>query len=232
MNKMTPQKIRPKLSNRPPTLMPHPTTPIFPRLPLLSSGCARQALRRSLACAVPVAAAARCQVLADHNRQNLYIALTKNGGGHFSKERVNMLSIEACLTAHKALGPFPSKTLKDAYKSKSNNNSGLLLATTWSGAFTPTKTDKGLLSADRETVISPKAAYDRYLEQKKLEEGGGVWGVSIDEFRSIGLQCFPNPITGNEAHVLVDFASHGAEKQKTLGKLAYVKATTRGRLCP
>jgi hypothetical protein len=102
----------------------------------------------------------------------------------------------------------------------------------WSGAFTPTKTDKGLLSADREAVISPKAAYERYLEQKKLAEGGGVWGVSIDEFRSIGLQCFPNPVAGNEAHVLVDFASHGADKEKALGKLAYVKATTRGRLCP
>lgn len=70
------------------------------------------------------------QVLADHNRKNLFIALTKNdGGGYYSKERVNMLSIEACLDAHKAGAPFPSKALMDAYKSKSSNNSGFMTAT-------------------------------------------------------------------------------------------------------
>ena len=70
------------------------------------------------------------QVLADHERKNLFIALTRNdGGGFFSKERVNMLSIDACLDAYKAGAPFPSKALKDAYKSRSSNNAGFLTAT-------------------------------------------------------------------------------------------------------
>lgn len=70
------------------------------------------------------------QVLADHDRKNLFITLTQNdGGGFFSKERVNMLSIEACLGAYKAGVPFPSKALKDAYKSRSSNNAGFLTAT-------------------------------------------------------------------------------------------------------
>lgn len=70
------------------------------------------------------------QVLADHDRKNLFIALTKNGGGgYYSKERVNLLSIEACLGAHKAGKPFPSKALKDAYKSRSSNNAGFMTAT-------------------------------------------------------------------------------------------------------
>lgn len=70
------------------------------------------------------------QVLADHDRKNLFIALTQNdGGGFFSKERVNMLSIEACLDAYKAGTPFPSKALKEAYKSRSSNNAGFLTAT-------------------------------------------------------------------------------------------------------
>lgn len=71
------------------------------------------------------------QILADHDRKNLFIALTRNdGGGYFSKERVNLLSIESCLTAFKAPGaPFPSKALKDAYNSKSSNNAGFLTAT-------------------------------------------------------------------------------------------------------
>lgn len=70
------------------------------------------------------------QVLADHNRENLFIALTQNdGGGFFSKERVNLLSVEACLDAYKAGAPFPSKALKEAYKSRSSNNAGFLTAT-------------------------------------------------------------------------------------------------------
>jgi hypothetical protein len=70
------------------------------------------------------------QVLADRDRRNLFIALTQNdGGGYFSKERVNMVSIEACLAAHKTGAPFPSKALKDAYQSRSSNNAGFLSAT-------------------------------------------------------------------------------------------------------
>jgi hypothetical protein len=70
------------------------------------------------------------QVLADHDRKNLFIALTQNdGGGYFSKERVSMLSIEACLAAHSAGAPFPSKALKGAYRSRSSNNAGFLTAT-------------------------------------------------------------------------------------------------------
>lgn len=70
------------------------------------------------------------QVLADYDRNNLFISLTQNdGGGFFSKERVNMLSIEACLDAYKAGAPFPSKALKNAYKSRSSNNAGFLTAT-------------------------------------------------------------------------------------------------------
>ena len=70
------------------------------------------------------------QVLADHDRKNLFITLTKNnGGGYYSKERVNLLSLEACLDAHKAGETFASKALKDAYKSKSSNNSGFMTAT-------------------------------------------------------------------------------------------------------
>jgi hypothetical protein len=70
------------------------------------------------------------QVLADHDRKNLFIALTQNdGGGFFSRERVNMLSIEACLAGDKTGAPFPSKAFKGAYKSRSSNNAGFLSAT-------------------------------------------------------------------------------------------------------
>lgn len=102
----------------------------------------------------------------------------------------------------------------------------------WSGTFTPTKADAGLLSADRDSIISPKDAYERYLKAKALTQAGGTWGVSVSEFAVIGLHCYSDPVTGNDAHVLVDFAAKGQEREKELGKLAYSKASARGRIHP
>lgn len=102
----------------------------------------------------------------------------------------------------------------------------------WSGTFTPTKADGGYLSADHERLISPKDAYERYLKQKSLTQGGGTWGVSISEFKAIDLICYSDPLVDNAAHALVDFAVKGADKEKGLGKLAYAKASARGRLYP
>lgn len=89
------------------------------------------------------------------------------------------------------------------------------------------------MSADRESLLSPRAAYENYLQRKKLAEAGGVWGVSIQEFLSLGLASYADPIPDNSAHVLVDFTSVGdAKKQQAVGKLAYAKAKARGRLYP
>ena len=102
-----------------------------------------------------------------------------------------------------------------------------------SRSFTPTDKDEGRLSADRESLLSPREAYERYLQQKQLTEAGGTWGVSIQEFASLGLASYADSIPGNSAHVLVDFTSAGdAKKQQAMGKLAYSKAKARGRLHP
>lgn len=71
----------------------------------------------------------RYQVLADHDRQHLYIAITGNeSGGYFSRERVPFNKIEACLDALEADKPFPSKTFKEAFIGRSSNNAGFLVA--------------------------------------------------------------------------------------------------------
>ena len=92
------------------------------------------------------------QVLADRDRRNLFIALTQNdGGGYFSRERVNMLSVEACLAAYRADAPFPSKALKDAYKSRSSNNAGFLTAALRALGLTvaaPNDDNKHIVSGD------------------------------------------------------------------------------------
>lgn len=102
----------------------------------------------------------------------------------------------------------------------------------WSGAFTPTRADNGLLSADRDSILSPKDAYERYLKLKTMTQAGGTWGVSINEFRAIDLVCYSDPLPDNDAHVLVDYLARGANQEKRLGKLAYAKASARGRLYP
>ena len=100
-------------------------------------------------------------------------------------------------------------------------------------SFTPTDKDEGRLSVDRESLLSPREAYERYLQRKQLTEAGGTWGVSIQEFVSLGLASYADPIPDNSAHVLVDFTSAGdTKKQQILGKLAYAKAKARGRLYP
>lgn len=68
-------------------------------------------------------------VLADNERQHLFIAVTGNkGGGYFSKERVDMTKIEACLDTSTFAKPFPSKTFKEAFVGRSSNNAGFLVA--------------------------------------------------------------------------------------------------------
>jgi hypothetical protein len=68
-------------------------------------------------------------VLADNERQLLFIAITGNkGGGYFSKEHVDISKIEACLDTSTSSKPFPSKTFKDAFVGRSSNNAGFLVA--------------------------------------------------------------------------------------------------------
>jgi len=69
----------------------------------------------------------RYQVLADADRQRLYIAITGNeSGGYFSRERVPFDKIEACLDAIQNGKPFPSKTFKETFIGRSSNNAGFL----------------------------------------------------------------------------------------------------------
>lgn len=101
-----------------------------------------------------------------------------------------------------------------------------------SRAFTPTDNDNGQLSADREQLVSPKEAYEKYLTAKNLKVAGGTWGVSIAEFYALDLTSYSDELKDNPAHALVNFAAHSADKHRGLGKLAYKKANERGRLFP
>ena len=99
--------------------------------------------------------------------------------------------------------------------------------------FTPTNRDNGLLSADRESLISPKEAYERYLRNKNLVAAGGAWGVSVKEALDLDLNSYADPLQDNTAHALIDFSSIADQKlRQRKGKLLYAKARDRGRLYP
>lgn len=67
-------------------------------------------------------------VLADNERQQLFIAITGNkGGGYFSKEHVPVDRIHE-LVGKPNQPAFPSKALRLAFAGKSSNNAGFLAA--------------------------------------------------------------------------------------------------------
>ena len=69
------------------------------------------------------------QVHADIDRADLFINITgNNGGGYYSRERVSIQKIEACLGKYETGKPFPSKVLKDAFVGRSSNNAGFMVA--------------------------------------------------------------------------------------------------------
>jgi hypothetical protein len=131
------------------------------------------------------------QILADHDRKNLFIALTQNdGGGYFSKERVNMLSIEACLSAHKAGVPFQSKALKAAYKSKSSNNAGFITATL---------RELGLTAAAPNADSKHIVAVDWDAWRKKMSAQAGTLielPVDADDEKPV----WPTPLPDHKEH--------------------------------
>jgi hypothetical protein len=136
------------------------------------------------------------QVLADNDRKNLFIALTKNdGGGFFSKERVNMLSIEVCLDAYKAGAPFPSKVLKDAYKSRSSNNAGFMAATLRALGLTAAAPD-----AESKHIVA--GDWDAW-RKKMVAEAGALIELPAD--------------ADDEKHAQRDPLPDHKENKKTLG---------------
>ena len=89
---------------------------------LLNAGTAKKLGQRS-------AGILNYHILADGDRRDLLIAVTRNeGGGFFSRERVLFRTIESCLDKYKSGVPFVSKVLKDIFVSKSANNAGFMAA--------------------------------------------------------------------------------------------------------
>ena len=91
------------------------------------------------------------QLLADADRQRLFIAITGNeNGGYFSRERVPFQKVRDSLNSFSNKS-FPSKALRDAFFGRSSNNPGFLAAVL---------SAEGLIAADATTESLHKAIGD------------------------------------------------------------------------
>ena len=102
----------------------------------------------------------------------------------------------------------------------------------WSKLFCPTARDDGKLSANRESLLSPKDAYEAYLAMKGADSSAGVWGVTVHEFQALALSSYADEVDGNPAHALVDFSGLSEDSTLEKAKVARDIALKRGRLHP
>lgn len=68
------------------------------------------------------------QILTDIERRDLYVRITSNDGGYFSRELVGVEKISNCLSHLGKSVSFPTKLLRSVFVGKSTCNAGFLLA--------------------------------------------------------------------------------------------------------
>jgi putative hemolysin len=131
------------------------------------------------------------QVLSDLERQALFIRITSNSGGYFSRELVSIEKITACLSQVAKDATFPTKQLRPAFVGKSTCNAGFLLATL---------KDMELVSADPAIDGQYAATSDAgWIAWKKSMLAEVVEMIDI-EMHSGG----PAPLAGNQEQGSID----------------------------
>ena len=137
----------------------------------------------------------RFHVLADAERQHLFVAIVANAsGGYFSRERVPFEKIEACLDAIPSGKPCPSKAFKETFVGRSSNNAGFLVAILRS---------EGLLAA------APDA------ESQHVRHGDtATWKKVM--FAETGTLIAPTVVNGGEKQVESEPVPDHTEHKKTL----------------
>jgi hypothetical protein len=104
-------------------------------------------------------------------------------------------------------------------------------------AFIPWEKDQGLLSVSCESKTNAEGCYTHYTKTLNLPSVG-VWGVSTDEAKAIGLDSYwspvepPDPRPPDPAHASIDFRGLDEKAAKTRAKALAKKAHERGRLYP
>lgn len=131
------------------------------------------------------------QILADLERQGLYITITGNdGGGYFSREAVSFENVEDCFAKWESGKPFPSKLFQPAFTGRSTNNASFLAAVLHAEAllaFAPETEGRHLIACDW-------AQWKRAL----LAEPGTQ--IEIGGISAAGLQPVSNAVSDHTEH--------------------------------
>ncbi|MEG3192490.1 hypothetical protein [Lysobacter sp. D1-1-M9] len=99
-----------------------------------------------------------------------------------------------------------------------------------SRAFQPNSNDEGQLSSDRNSMVTPRQAFETYLASGR--NSGGVWAVSVGEYVAASVDAYADPLPENSAHALVDYSPHTEKDWRKLSKQFRAHAERRGRLYP
>jgi len=78
--------------------------------------------------------------------------------------------------------------------------------------FSPTQTDLGLLSVDRE---SRRTAVESFLFRRDVmqRKTAGVLAVTTEHVAEVLLEAHENEVDGNDAHAVIDFRPRLAERE-------------------
>jgi|GEM_PF-1763429 len=97
-------------------------------------------------------------------------------------------------------------------------------------AFQPNSNDEGQLSSDRNSMVTPREAFEAYLAAGR--NSGGVWAVSVGEYAAEAVSAYSDPLPENEAHAVVDYSPYTEKDWRKLSKKFHAHAVRRGRLYP
>jgi hypothetical protein len=96
-----------------------------------------------------------------------------------------------------------------------------------SQVFMPFPKDDGKLSVDDGGLASAEASYRHYTNVLKFESTG-VWSVTKQEANDCGVAAGPDPLPGNPAHAMIDFASATEKACRKIAKRLKAFAVARG----
>lgn len=99
-----------------------------------------------------------------------------------------------------------------------------------SQAFRPEPKDDDRLSLDRSALTTTQKSFERFLD--KGYDTVAVFGLTVGEFKGVGVLCYSDPTPCNEAHVFANFSGFNGSQQKKKARRLKEIAIDRGQLFP
>ena len=100
-----------------------------------------------------------------------------------------------------------------------------------SEAFRPMPKDNNRLSLDRASKTTPQQSFRNFLDRGF--DSVAVFGVSVDEFNTLEVSCYDDPLAENPSHAYADFSILPSKsRQIRISKRLKQKAIERRQMYP